>query len=135
MPKTESQQTILAVDDDRGFLEMISWLLELENYDVLKADNGKSAIEIATKYNSKIRAILLDIMIPEISGLEVAEILGKTSETSKIPILLISANTRLLPEWTKLLHKDDRPTDYLEKPFEAVDLIDKTANLIKISKL
>lgn len=109
---------LLLIEDDVTVRENTAELLELANYDVLTASNGKLGIEKAKQINPDI--IICDIMMPEIDGYGVLEALSKDRETVNIPFIFLSAKTE---------HKDIRKgmdlgaDDYLTKPFEEEELL------------
>ena len=83
MPKT-----VLIVDDELTLLDSLAQGLSLKGYTVLKADNGKDAVAIAIKNKPDI--ILLDVILPDIGGGEVARILQKNHATKNIPIIFLT---------------------------------------------
>ena len=109
---------ILVVDDDPVILRLIEVNLDLEGFDVVTANRGEDAIVKAAK--SKPDLILLDLMMPEMSGWELAERLQKQKASSGIPIVFLSARTQ----------EDDRRrgeelgvAGYVTKPFDPADLV------------
>ena len=110
-------EKILIVDDENDIAELISDILEDEGYDTVIANNGIDAIEKIEKDNFDL--ILLDIMMPDISGTEVcAKIRNQTSS----PIIFVTAKTNLT---SKLVGFEVGADDYITKPFvnEDLDLI------------
>lgn len=109
---------ILLIEDDVTVRENTAELLELSDYEVVTASNGKAGIEKAKAEHPNI--IVCDIMMPEIDGYGVLESLSKNPETANIPFIFLSAKTE---------HKDIRrgmdlgADDYLTKPFEEEDLL------------
>jgi two-component system cell cycle response regulator DivK len=83
------QQTILVVDDDEPHRRLVYDLLSAKGYRVLLAENGCGAIDLARRKRPEL--ILLDIRLPDMSGLEVARILKAALETRAIPIAAITA--------------------------------------------
>jgi len=86
MPK---KQNILVVDDDVEIVEYMETLLTMKGYDVLKAYNGHDGLEKAK--NEKPDLILLDFLMPGISGMEVCRLLKADPLTKNIPIILLSS--------------------------------------------
>mgnify|MGYP000164242471 CR=1 FL=1 len=74
---------ILVVDDDPNIREVLSILLQSENYDVEEALNGRVAVEKALKEDAGFALVILDIMMPEIDGIEVCR---KIRERSTVPV-------------------------------------------------
>lgn len=109
---------ILLIEDDRTVRENTAELLELSDYEVTTAANGKLGIEAAKKVIPDI--IICDIMMPETDGYQVLQQLSEDPETFEIPFIFLSAKTE---------HKDIRKgmdlgaDDYLTKPFEEEDLL------------
>ncbi len=86
------QSLILAVDDNEDNLQLISQLLLLMNCCFITATNGESAISMAQTYKPKL--ILLDMMLPDVSGIEVANYLKQDSQTKEILIIAVTAMAR-----------------------------------------
>ncbi len=80
---------ILIVDDVEYNREILGMILE-QDYTIVEADNGKTALEIVDSVKDEIAAILLDLVMPEMDGFEVLEQLNKKGLTKKIPVLIIS---------------------------------------------
>ena len=110
---------ILLIEDDKTVRENTAELLELSNYEVETASNGKIGIEKAPVFLTDV--VVCDIMMPEMDGYQVLESLSKDETLKKIPFIFLSAKTD---------HKDVRrgmnlgADDYLTKPFEEEELID-----------
>ena len=111
-------KTILIVEDDAALRENTAELLELSNYKVLTAPNGKIGIEKAKAEKPDI--VICDIMMPEVDGYGVLESLSQDRDTMHIPFIFLSAKTE---------HKEIRKgmdmgaDDYLTKPFEEEELL------------
>ena len=104
-------KTILVIEDDTVLRETTAEILELENYKVVTATNGKRGAEQARIMQPDL--ILCDIMMPEMDGYELLEILSKDNRTKKIPFIFMSAKTEM-----KDVRKgmDLGADDYLTKP-------------------
>lgn len=109
-------RSILVVDDDHAILDMIADLLGYEGYVVRPVGDGSSAIAQARADPPAL--ILLDLMMPELSGWQVIAALRAVPETQAIPIVLLSARRDLATVAQGL----DVPR-FLEKPFELDDLL------------
>jgi len=109
---------LLLIEDDVTVRENTAELLELSNYEVNTASNGRIGIQKANELQPDI--IVCDVMMPEIDGYGVLEALSKNPETVNIPFIFLSAKTE---------HKDIRKgmdlgaDDYLTKPFEEEELL------------
>jgi len=109
---------ILLIEDDVVLRENTSELLELSNYNVINAPNGKKGVELAQKALPDI--IVCDIMMPELDGYGVLEALTKNDTTKHIPFIFLSAKTE-----RKDVRKgmDLGADDYITKPFSEEELI------------
>ena len=82
---------IMIVEDERNIQEVLRLSLEMENYEVITADNGKMALDLLSSIAILPSAILLDLMMPIMNGWEFADAVSKNSRLSKIPIILVTA--------------------------------------------
>ena len=80
---------VLVVDDNVKAVELVATALEAEGYRVLRAYGGAEAIEVAR--SSRLDLVILDLMMPEVSGFEVARVLRESEHTARIPILVLTA--------------------------------------------
>lgn len=106
---------ILIVDDEQEIAELISDVLKDECFDTIIANSGASAIEIVK--NNQIDLILLDIMMPEMSGIETCQNLR---EITSCPIIFVTAKNQTQD---KLLGFENGADDYITKPFVTEELI------------
>ena len=81
----------MIVEDERNIQEVLRLSLEMENYEVITADNGKMALDLLSSIAILPSAILLDLMMPIMNGWEFADAVSKNSRFSKIPIILVTA--------------------------------------------
>lgn len=89
MDNTKMKAKILLVEDDEGLANVYKARLETEGFEVYHCDNGESALSDAMKYQPDL--ILLDVMMPKISGFDVLDILRNTPETSGMKIVMLTA--------------------------------------------
>ena len=115
---------ILVVDDEADIRRIIRILLESRGYRVLEAPNGKRAVE-AVKKEPDVDLILLDIMMPELSGIEASR---EIRQLSSAPILFLTARTQ---EQDKLEAYQSGGDDYLAKPFSHGELLMKVDSLLR----
>ena len=114
---------ILVVDDDREILNSTGIFLKAEGYEVLKAENGRSALDILEK--EEISLMLLDIMMPDMDGIST---LLKLRETMNIPVILISAKSE---DGDKILGLSAGADDYVTKPFNPLELIARVKSQLR----
>ena len=117
--------TVLVVDDDPVILKLLEVNFEMEGFAVLIAHDGEEGIEVAR--TGKPDVIVSDIMMPKVSGLELVTALKGDPCTSKIPIILLSAKAQNADVRSGL---DAGADDYVTKPFEPLDLVDRVNKLL-----
>ncbi len=105
----ERKPVILAVDDESNVLKLLSINFTLEGYDVITAGDGPSGIALFFEYQPDL--VLLDIMMPDLSGFEVVEEIRQHSDT---PIIMLTAKDDIHSVEKALLSGAD---DYITKPF------------------
>jgi Response regulators consisting of a CheY-like receiver domain and a winged-helix DNA-binding domain len=117
---------ILIIEDNIDILENTAEILEIYNYQVFTAINGKEGIEMAIKTKPDI--ILCDIMMPEMDGYAVLSTLQKNAELNQTPFIFLSAKTD-----GSDLRKGMQlgANDYILKPFNTVDLLNAIENRIR----
>ena len=115
---------ILVVDDEPDIRRIIRILLESRGYRVLEAPNGRLAVETIRK-EPDVDLILLDIMMPELSGIEASR---EIRSISSAPILFLTARTQ---EQDKLEAYQSGGDDYLAKPFSHGELMMKVESLLR----
>jgi len=121
----EKDKTILIVDDTNTNIDILIGLLD--EYDVVVATDGSSAINIANQ--ESIDLILLDIMMPNIDGFEVCRRLKQTQTTKDIPIIFITAKT---DENSIETAYDVGGVDYVSKPFKPKELLARVKTQLKM---
>src|SRR5262245_19164048 len=117
------QRSVLIVDDDPGLRELIRINLEHEGYRVLQATNGIQCLEVVREERPEL--VLLDVMMPEMDGLEACE---KLREFSQIPVLMLTAKVQSRDIITGL---DKGADDYLVKPFNIDELMARIRALLR----
>lgn len=113
------KRKILIVDDDLDILEVIGLILESEGYEVELMSSGQQIFEHISKFNPDL--IILDVMLGNMDGREICNNIKNTEDTLHIPIIMVSA-THNMAEFIK---QNCQPDDFLEKPFDIVNLINK----------
>jgi two-component system sensor histidine kinase/response regulator len=117
MYKPENSK-ILVVDDEPVNIFLLESILTEEEYQVITASNGYEALSIINE--TSIDAILLDIMMPEISGIEVLEKIKKNERIKDIPVIIISAKTEALDVKVAL---EKGAIDYIKKPIDSMEML------------
>lgn len=119
-PATVSKSTILIVDDEKDILELIEYNLKKEGYEVLKASDGQSGIDLARKKDPDL--ILLDIMMPDMDGFEVCDIIRADSRLQDKPVIFLTARSDEQSEIEGLNKGGD---DYITKPISTKKLLSR----------
>ncbi len=116
---------VVVADDDRDIYELIKMQLTRHGFEVFIADNGVTALELIAAHQPAVA--LLDIMMPGLSGLEVARRIRDNSANSNVGIILISARSsgRDNADLDELAIDD-----YITKPFSLKELVDRINNVI-----
>ena len=109
---------ILVVDDEAAQREIIVYNLEAAGFEVMSADNGEDAVLMVQEEHPNL--IVLDWMMPKLSGLEVCRQLRSNKETKAIPIILLSARSE---DVDKVRGLEIGADDYVSKPFSVVELM------------
>ena len=118
--------TVLVVDDDPVILKLLEVNFEMEGFNVLVARDGEEGIEVAQRDQPDL--VVSDIMMPKKSGLELVIALKGDASTSEIPIILLSAKAQNADVRAGLEAGAD---DYVTKPFEPLDLVDRVNRLLE----
>jgi len=116
-------KTVLVVDDDADIRELITWKLGQAGYSTLVAADGEEGLAAATAGDSEGRApdlILVDWMMPKMSGIEVCRALRDNPATARIPLILLTANAQ---EADVELGFASGVDDYIAKPFSPREML------------
>ena len=112
------QATVLLVEDDMAQREMLSYNLEAAGYNVITTDNGEDALILVDENDPDL--IILDWMMPRLSGLETCRRLKSNQKTKNIPVLMLSARSE---EVDRVRGLDIGADDYVVKPYAVAELM------------
>ena len=118
---------ILVVDDDKDIVEILKYNLKNSGYSVKSANNGIEAIKKAKKFLPDV--ILMDVMMPEMSGIEACSEIKEINELSNTIIIFLSARNE---DYTQISAYDAGADDYISKPIKPKVLLKKIFNIAKI---
>ncbi len=118
-------EKILIVEDDQGISDFVKLELEHEGFETSVAATGREALELFESFNPDL--ILLDVMLPELSGLEVLRRIRKTSTT---PVIMVTARGETYDRVNGL---DAGADDYIPKPFEIEELLARMRAVLRRS--
>jgi CheY-like chemotaxis protein len=117
-----SSKKIMIADDDTGILDAVEMMLEFEGYEVTSTVKGGEVLELKNNYPD---LLLLDIWMSGEDGTEICKKLKQQPETKRIPVILISASKDI-----EKSARDAGADDFLAKPFEMKNLLQKIERLI-----
>jgi DNA-binding response OmpR family regulator len=117
--------TVLIVEDDPVILRLLEVNFELEGFTVVLAHDGVEGVEAARSQRPDV--LISDIMMPNMSGIELVQALKSDEATSSIPIILLSAKAQTGDLKSGM---DAGADDYVTKPFEPLDLVDRVNALL-----
>lgn len=119
---------LLVVDDEPSILTLLKFNLEQSGFEVLTAENGNDALEIAT--NEKLTLIVLDLMLPGMDGMDVCKTLRQ--EKINTPILMLTAKD---DEFDKILGLELGADDYMTKPFSPREVVARVKAILRRTNL
>src|SRR6185436_3856974 len=117
---------ILVVDDEPDAVELIEFNLKAAGYEVVTAADGAEALKKSRQVNPDL--VLLDLMLPEVDGLEVCKLLRRDPATSGIPIIMVTAKAA---EIDRVLGLELGADDYVTKPFSPRELVLRVKSLLR----
>ena len=118
--------TILLVDDEQDILEIVGYNLSQEGYKIVTAVNGKDAIAKAKKELPHL--IIMDVMMPEMDGMEACEAIRKIPELSQVIITFLTARSE---DYSQVAGFDAGADDYITKPIKPKLLVSKVKALLR----
>jgi len=121
------KKKILVVDDDPGAVELLREILSVQNFRVISATNGDEAVKKVRE--EKPDVVVLDVVLPGLSGVDVCRILKQDKTTHSIPIVMLSG--RAMETRDKVTGFEAGADDYLTKPFEAKELVARIRALLR----
>ena len=110
--------TVLLVEDEPAQREMLTYNLEAEGFDVITADNGEDGLILVDENDPDL--IVLDWMMPQLSGIEVCRRLKSNSKTRQIPVIMLSARA---DEVDRVHGLETGADDYVAKPYSVIELM------------
>ncbi len=120
---------IFIVEDEPSIVQLVKYNLEKENFKVLVSNNGEEGLQEIKKTEPDL--ILLDWMLPDLSGIDICKALRKDTKFKNIPIIMLTARSQ---EEDKVLGLNVGADDYLPKPFSNLELVARVNALLRRSK-
>ena len=121
-----TKKTVLVVEDEPTLVMGLQDVLEFEGYDVVVAPTGREGVSLANLRKPDV--VLLDLMLPDIPGREVLDILRKSQRLALIPVIVLTA---LGSEQDRIAGLDAGADDYLAKPFSPAELVARVRAVLR----
>lgn len=119
-------QKILVIEDEPDIRKLVQYNLVQDNFKVLEAEDGEQALKIIKR--DKPHLVILDLMLPGLSGLEICRALRENPETARLPILMLTAKAG---EADKVIGLEMGADDYLAKPFSPREMLARVRALLR----
>jgi phosphate regulon transcriptional regulator PhoB len=119
-------QTILVVEDEPDIRKLINYNLAQDRFKVLEAEDGEQALKVLQRETPNL--VILDLMLPGLSGLELCKILRERQDTSHLPILMLTAKAG---EADKVVGLEMGADDYLSKPFSPREMVARVRAILR----
>ncbi len=123
------QKKILVADDEKDIVELIAYNLEREGFAVSRAYDGQKALEMVNA--EKPDLLILDLMMPEMPGMELCARIRRQEATASLPIIMLTAKSDPVD---KILGLEIGADDYITKPFEVRELIARVRAVLRRSE-
>ena len=124
-----SAQKILVVEDEPDIRKLVQYNLTQERFSVLEAEDGEQALKLLQR--EKPNLVILDLMLPGLSGMELCKLLRQRSETAKLPILMLTAKAG---EADRIVGLEMGADDYLAKPFSPREMVARVRAILRRSE-
>ena len=119
-------QKILVVEDEPDICKLVNYNLAQERFKVLEAEDGEQGLKIVQR--DKPDLVILDLMLPGLSGMELCKILRERSETERLPVLMLTAKAG---EADRVVGLEMGADDYLTKPFSPRELVARVRAILR----
>jgi phosphate regulon transcriptional regulator PhoB len=122
-------QKILVVEDEPDIRKLVQYNLTQERFNVLEAEDGEQALKLLQR--EKPSLVILDLMLPGLSGMELCKLLRQRSDTAKLPILMLTAKAG---EADRIVGLEMGADDYLAKPFSPREMVARVRAILRRSE-
>ena len=121
-----SAQKILVIEDEPDIRKLVQYNLTQEHFNVVEAEDGEQALSLLQR--EKPNLVILDLMLPGLSGLELCKLLQQRSDTSRLPILMLTAKAG---ETDRIVGLEMGADDYLAKPFSPREMVARVRAILR----
>jgi len=118
--------TILVIEDEPDIRKLVHYNLTQERYKVLEAEDGEQALKLLQR--AKPNLVILDLMLPGMSGMELCKLLRDRQDTAQLPILMLTAKAG---EADKVVGLEMGADDYLAKPFSPREMVARVRAILR----
>jgi phosphate regulon transcriptional regulator PhoB len=118
--------TILVIEDEPDIRKLVQYNLAQERYKVLEAEDGEQALKLLQRVKPNL--VILDLMLPGMSGLEICKLLRERQDTAQLPILMLTAKAG---EADKVVGLEMGADDYLSKPFSPREMVARVRAILR----
>ncbi|HXV83267.1 MAG TPA: response regulator transcription factor [Candidatus Binatia bacterium] len=122
-------QKILVVEDEPDIRKLVQYNLAQERFNVLEAEDGEQALKLLQR--EKPNLVILDLMLPGLSGMELCKVLKQRNDTAKLPILMLTAKAG---EADRIVGLEMGADDYLAKPFSPREMVARVKAILRRSE-
>jgi two-component system alkaline phosphatase synthesis response regulator PhoP len=122
-------QKILVVEDEPDIRKLVHYNLTQERFNVLEAEDGEQALNLLQR--EKPSLVILDLMLPGLSGMELCKLLKQRNDTAKLPILMLTAKAG---EADRIVGLEMGADDYLAKPFSPREMVARVRAILRRSE-
>jgi phosphate regulon transcriptional regulator PhoB len=124
------EQKILVVEDEPDIRKLVQYNLAQERFSVLEAEDGEQALKLLQR--EKPSLVILDLMLPGLSGMELCKLLRQRSDTARLPILMLTAKAG---EADRIVGLEMGADDYLTKPFSPREMVARVKAILRRAEL
>jgi len=121
-----SAQKILVIEDEPDIRKLVQYNLTQEHFNVVEAEDGEQALSLLQR--EKPNLVILDLMLPGLSGLELCKLLRQRSDTSRLPILMLTAKAG---ETDRIVGLEMGADDYLAQPFSPREMVARVRAILR----
>ncbi len=121
---------IYYAEDDSGIRELVIYILKNTGFEAVGFPDGESLLTAVSKKRPEL--ILLDIMMPRLSGMEVLKALRENSDTATLPVIMVTAKSS---EYDKIMGLDLGADDYISKPFGVMEMVSRIKAVLRRSSM
>ena len=120
--------TVLVIDDEKDLIELITYNLGKEGYDVIAANDGQEGLDVVKRHRPDL--VVLDLMMPGLDGLQVCQRLRSDSRTTGVPIIMLTAKAT---EADRVVGLEFGADDYITKPFSPREVVARVKAVLRRS--